>query len=379
MKIYWVGNTSIPLSETFVIDTLQRLKNIGEVEGLCGMKPSSAVDIPFFVEKFSNPKERLHEKLVRKLIGRNVYYRRIDRAFGRRTKGLFNGESDAIVYLEFGSTAALLSESMMASELKYYVAVHGIDLTAMMQIEEYRTRFVQACVHPNCGGVICASQHTKRLAILAGIPQQKCHVIRYALDGVALCRNSDIVKTEQPSFVHLGRLTEKKHPLATLEAFRLLIAKVPNATLTFIGEGPMKHELEKRIAANCLSDSVSVKGAMPHAEAMRYVQSQWVFVQHSVTARNGDQEGFAISPAEAALMELPVVSTIHNGIPEHVIDGETGFLVPEYDYHSMAAKMKVLAESPSLRERFGKNGRKNIIQLCSPETRDVELKRLLKP
>ena len=70
-----------------------------------------------------------------------------------------------------------------------------------------------------------------------------------------------------------------------------------------------------------------------------------IFVQHSVTAPNGDIEGFPTAIAEAMSAELCVVSTRHSGIPEHVHDGETGLVVDEGDVEGMAAALdRVLSD-----------------------------------
>lgn len=117
---------------------------------------------------------------------------------------------------------------------------------------------------------------------------------------------------------------------------------------------------------------------MERAEALKEVQPHWVFVQHSVTAKSGDQEGFALSPAEAALMETPVVSTWCNGIPEHVIDGETGFLVNEFDYETMAERMLELARDEGLRAQMGAAGKGNVQDLCNPVMRLDALSALIR-
>lgn len=71
-----------------------------------------------------------------------------------------------------------------------------------------------------------------------------------------------------------------------------------------------------------------------------------------------------------------MISTMHNGIPEHVIDGKTGFLVREFDYESMAERMLLLVSDPELMRAFGRAGRENIQNICNPENRLRELKRL---
>jgi colanic acid/amylovoran biosynthesis glycosyltransferase len=139
----------------------------------------------------------------------------------------------------------------------------------------------------------------------------------------------------------------------------------------------LSDELRNRIEDAGLSKNVRMLGAMDREAALKEVQRHWVFCQHSVTAKSGDQEGFALSPAEAALLEIPVVSTIHNGIPEHVLDGKTGYLVPEFDFVRMAERMVWLVESEEQRRQFGQAGRRNIMSLCSATKRKKEIEDLL--
>ena len=117
---------------------------------------------------------------------------------------------------------------------------------------------------------------------------------------------------------------------------------------------------------------------MGRQEALDIVQSHWVFCQHSVTASDGDQEGFGLSPAEAALLGMPVISTVHNGIPEHVEDGKAGILTREWDIEGMADAMIRLAQNPELRNSMGTKGRENILGLCAPETRSNAIQALLR-
>ena len=127
-----------------------------------------------------------------------------------------------------------------------------------------------------------------------------------------------------------------------------------------------------------LTSKVEMLGALPREKSFKILNDSWVYAQHSVTSLSGDQEGYAISPAEATLHELPVVSTYHNGIPEHVIDDKTGFLVKEYDYETMADRIIELIKNPTLSEKMGKAGRKNILDINNPQKRIMEISDLLK-
>jgi glycosyltransferase involved in cell wall biosynthesis len=180
-----------------------------------------------------------------------------------------------------------------------------------------------------------------------------------------------------PSIAFLGRLTPKKHPVALIEAFRLVNDEIPSATLTLIGDGPERERVEQRIERHGLGDCVTMHGALPHEEALSIVRTHWVYAQHSVTTLDGDQEGFGISLAEAALLQLPVVSTLHDGIPEQVVDSETGFLVREHDYETMAERLVELLDAPDCVEKMGVAGCENIKALCSGQRRTDVIKNIL--
>jgi glycosyltransferase involved in cell wall biosynthesis len=215
--------------------------------------------------------------------------------------------------------------------------------------------------------------------ILEGASPEKIHVVRY---GINLKNLSPLLwekrKNTAPSVVFLGRFTPKKHPIALVEAFALVKQKIPNAQLSMIGDGSEMPRVKERINQLGLTESVQLYGALPQAEALPIVNQHWLLAQHSVTSPNGDQEGFGLSLAEAAALELPIVSTLHNGIPEQVINGQTGFLVPEFDYEDMAEKIIKLLTNPDLAEKMGKAGRENIFRLCQSKLRIEKITKILR-
>ena len=224
--------------------------------------------------------------------------------------------------------------------------------------------------------VICSSHHIKRLCIIAGVKRDKLTVVPNALNETLLERTVQ-EKTKHPSFVHLGRLTEKKHPIATLHAFHLVKRALPDATLKFIGDGPLMETLKQRTRQLAMTESVTFTGALSQEQALRELGDAWVYCQHSVTSSSGDQEGFANSIAEAGLLEIPCVSTLHNGIPEHVKHGDTGFLVREFDFEEMATRMIEIASDPILRDTLGRNAHNHYSINYSQKKRAELIKQLV--
>jgi colanic acid/amylovoran biosynthesis glycosyltransferase len=96
-------------------------------------------------------------------------------------------------------------------------------------------------------------------------------------------------------------------------------------------------------------------------------------VQHSVVASDGNSEGMPNSILEASASGLPVVATRHAGIPEVVLDGETGFLVEERDVEGMARQMARLVMEPALAEELGRAGRKRMQESFSIDSRIARL------
>jgi glycosyltransferase involved in cell wall biosynthesis len=164
---------------------------------------------------------------------------------------------------------------------------------------------------------------------------------------------------ERPLVIlHVARLVEKKGTVYLLEAFARIAAKHPNAALVVIGAGPLRESLARRAAELHVDTRVRWLGALPHAEVREWLQRAAVFCLPSCTAASGDAEGLGLALLEAAASGLPVVATLHGGIPEAVEDGITGYLVPERDAGSLADVLDALLASASLRRRMGDDARR---------------------
>lgn len=373
----WISNSGITISETFLLQSLNNLQSIGPVTALSGTKPSFDLVENVTYDAFTPAQRdmRIDKRIRRKLkenkstVNKYRNSAHVSLAFEK-----LNWKEWDYAWIHFGTTAPVVEPFLKAKRIPFFIQVHGYDITLAFSNSEYKSAFVK--VANKSAGVICSSHHMKRLCVLAGVRKDALHVVCNALDttGIPLVSSK---KTPNPSFIHLGRLVGKKHPLATLRAFEKVIIHHPDATLTYIGDGELRGELENTISNIGLQKSVKVLGALPVKEAHKIVASHWVFCQHSVTSLIGDQEGFANSPAEAALLGLPVVSTLHNGIPEHVEHGKTGFLVKEFDFEEMGEYMIQLANSKELREAMGNAGKTRITELCDPQSRIRKIKSII--
>lgn len=128
-----------------------------------------------------------------------------------------------------------------------------------------------------------------------------------------------------------------------------------------LGDGPLLPEAKSFVNELGIGSQVTFRGAVGNQEVLGALRRASVYVQHSVTAPNGDMEGWPVALAEAASCGLPVVSTRHGGITSQVLHDQSGFLVDEREEEEMSHHMALLAKDPSLRREMGARGRHHMV------------------
>jgi colanic acid/amylovoran biosynthesis glycosyltransferase len=176
---------------------------------------------------------------------------------------------------------------------------------------------------------------------------------------------------QPPQFVCVGRLSEQKGQLLLLEAFHR-IAGTFDCHLVLAGDGEMRRELEERIRTLGLQARVTITGWLTGDEVRRAIQGARVFVLPSFA------ESLPVVIMEAMALRRPVISTYVAGIPELVLPGATGWLVPAGSVDQLAAAM---AESLTLpaeaMARMGEAGRKRVVERHSIEQEARKLAHLI--
>ncbi|MEX1015648.1 MAG: glycosyltransferase [Phycisphaeraceae bacterium] len=163
--------------------------------------------------------------------------------------------------------------------------------------------------------------------------------------------------------VHLlcvGRLVDKKGFADVIAAVAKLVAEGRPVRCTIVGDGPLRETLERQIARLGLSERVQLAGPGAHEDVIARMQCADLLVAPSVTAANGDQEGIPNVIKEAMAAGLPVISTRHGGIPELVVDGETGWLVPERDPTALADRLRLWMDQPGRGRGMSRAGRAQV-------------------
>jgi colanic acid/amylovoran biosynthesis glycosyltransferase len=237
----------------------------------------------------------------------------------------------------------------------FVVSFHGYDFSSVIKKsggEVYQRLFAEVdALTANSefmGGKLCE----------LGCPATKLKKLPY---GVDLSRYASCASAHKPAkpvrILTIGRLVEKKGLEYSLQAFAQIRQKFPEMRYDIVGEGPLRGPLQALIENLGQQDAVTLRGAM-EGEAVRALLAETdVFVLASVTAADGDQEGTPVSLLEAQASGIPVLATRHSGIPEIVLDGESGFLVAERNVDELAMRLGQLVEHAEMRARAGAAGR----------------------
>lgn len=153
--------------------------------------------------------------------------------------------------------------------------------------------------------------------------------------------NNYFGQTDKKIILFVGRLAEKKGVTYLIEAMKEVDAK-----LVIVGKGTLEYDLKRQ--AEKQKDKIVFLGAKTHDELKTIYSSADIFVAPSITAKDGDKEGFGLVFLEAMASGLPVVGSNSGGIPDIVNDGENGFLTEEKNPQDLAKKINYLLSHPDL-------------------------------
>jgi colanic acid/amylovoran biosynthesis glycosyltransferase len=288
------------------------------------------------------------------------------------------------VLAEYGITGADLVEGCKRACVPLFVHFHGFDASIHTVLDSNRERYRK--MFDYASGIVAVSISMKDRLISLGAPPERLYVNVYGVDPKRFSGGSPEAKG--PVFCGVGNFVEKKAPYLTVLAFSKVVQVVPEARLIMVGEGPLFGPCKRLATAMGIGSSVEFLGVKGPDLISKLMRDSRVFVQHSLEAENGDCEGTPVAVIEAQMTGLPVISTKHAGIPDVVVNGETGFIIDEGDMDGMSARMLQLARYPELAGIMGRAARERALcnytldrhlnQLAEMIEIEVRLKKKLK-
>jgi colanic acid/amylovoran biosynthesis glycosyltransferase len=266
------------------------------------------------------------------------------------------------IHAHFGTSAPAALRLGRALNIPLIVTFHGRDATIDPSIaaKSWRGRELQFFFQRVCDEAsyfIAVSNHIRDRLLQSGYPEERIIVHRNGIDTHFFEADPDIPR--EPIIVFVGRFVEKKGAEYLIHAARRLLDANIEFRLVLIGDGPLRPKLER--LASEQNVPVEFPGFIPGEEIKMWLNKASVAAVPSVTALDGDSEGLPTVVIEAQSMGVPVVGTIHSGIPEGIDDNETGLLVPERDEEALAEALKTLLTDDATRAKFGRAARNLIL------------------
>lgn len=260
---------------------------------------------------------------------------------------LLRRDQPDLVHVYYGHKAVHYLEMLLAWKGPFVVSFHGVDVSKFLDEPGYAEKLKQ--VFHEAKLVMARSQSLLDRLTELGCPPEKLRMNHTPIPLEHLA-----AEVRQPPadgqwrLVQACRLIHKKGILPTLKALAIVKQTHPRVRYVICGEGPLKPKIEESVKKYGLEDNVELLGWMDQAQLLEQYRIAQLFLHPSQKTREDDQEGIPNSMLEAMATGLPVVATLHGGIPEAVTDGQDGLLVEEKNHEQLAAAMLRLMSDPAL-------------------------------
>jgi glycosyltransferase involved in cell wall biosynthesis len=243
----------------------------------------------------------------------------------------------SIIHAHFALDAVTALPIAEALKVPLFVTLHGHDVNKSdKQLSENadgrRYLMGRSRLFARADKFLCVSHSIRKAALKAGFPEEKLHVHYTGIDCTRLLPVT--TPRDEKLVLFVGRLVEKSGCAYLLHAMEMVQKHDPAAHVEIIGDGPLREELER--LAEELGVRANFRGVLDTEQVRLSMSRARVVCDPSVTAANGDSEGFGMVLAEAQALGTPVVSSMHAAISEAVSQGKTGLLCPERDPYGLA-------------------------------------------
>lgn len=282
-----------------------------------------------------------------------------------------------LFHTHFGDYSWQNLEVSRRTGVPHVVTFYGNDVTSYpQQDEKWKDRYRALFEHVD--GILCEGPHMAASVRDLGCPAEKVHVHHLGVPVEDIPFRPRTYERGEPLRVLMAAsFREKKGIPYAIDALGQLkdeipldvtliggVAKVPlfgGLSKNVSGSEAEKERILAAISDANLEDHVRLMGYQPHDVLMEEAYDHHLFLQPSVTARNGDGEGGApVTLIEMSASGMPIISTEHCDIPSVVKHGESGFLAPERDPDALVDHLRRMIESPDQWRAMAEAGREHV-------------------
>jgi colanic acid/amylovoran biosynthesis glycosyltransferase len=280
-----------------------------------------------------------------------------------------------LFHSHFASEAAI-SAMYLSKELgiPFTLTVHAFDLyRGSKSVFWFSKKQLLLKLCREALAIVAISNYNRKFLMDIGVNQTKINVIHCGIDPNKFRRT--ILYRVSKQILCVARLIEKKGIRYLLEAIGQ-ISSDSDLKLIIVGTGPEEKNLKELAASLGVEKKVQFLGDINDPDLLNLYERSSIFVLPCIISADGDRDGIPVALMEAMSMELPVISTNVSGIPELVKDGENGLLVKPKDSKDLCLAIQKLLKEPETCKRFGKEGRRTIIERFNIEKNASDLRRI---
>jgi colanic acid/amylovoran biosynthesis glycosyltransferase len=258
-----------------------------------------------------------------------------------------------IILAEYGPTGCAILDIAKELGIPIVVHFHGYDASSKSLIDEYKQLYKDLFEYAK--RIIVVSQRMHSTLISLGANPRKLVINPCGPNN----QFSGIIPNYYGSnnILFIGRFVNKKAPYLLIEVLRLALSKGANIKLVMVGDGILMDVCKVLSKLYNLDQNIIFKGVVDHDEVCHLMADSFCYMQHSITTLDNETEGTPVSIMEASQAGLPVISTIHGGIPDIIVHEETGFLVEENDIERMGGYLLKLYYNRDLAKAMGIKGK----------------------
>jgi glycosyltransferase involved in cell wall biosynthesis len=271
---------------------------------------------------------------------------------------LFERQRIGHFHVHFANRAAHTALFVKAiSGIPFSITAHGQDFMVDLGNQELLREICASAEF------VAAETDYSRELLARNCPASGDKIFR-VYNGIDLKKFDSAIDASRPPgptrLLSVGRLVEFKGFDVLIEACAELRRRNMPITCEIVGDGPLRPELEAQVSERNLTGVVRFSGEQSQDYVLKAFAACDIFVLAAVTETRGASDVFPTVIAEAMTSGKPVISTTVAGIPELVVQNETGLLVAPRDPHGLAAALRRLIGDHALCASFGRAARERI-------------------
>ena len=343
MKILMYSHSFGGPTTTFIYNEIQYLSLKGhDVFYLCNEYHYNQIEDYCTVINIPFKDNKIWKKIKWILWKKDLYLTEKNNLFRKELISLLKKIEPDIIHCHFAYEGIRLFQNLpKKNSYPIIFHVHGYGGSQMLKKKSYISEIDKILKHPLCWTIIVSDSIKERFKSF-GFELSRSKRINYGIDLKKFKYEIDNNKNDKFTFLQVSSLAEKKGHIYSIKAFRKFLDKVKNPSdykFIFTGYNSNYKSIKKLIEDLDLSENIQVFGFLSSIEVIEMLYNANVFLHHSITAVNGDEEGIPNSIMEAMAMKLPILTTYHAGIPELVQHGVNGLLSSEKDVDNLSNQM----------------------------------------